>query len=90
VYSVWSEALQLIRRKSEAGPPDLAIVLGSGLGEVAESSEILCRLSYRNFQGMPGTSVDGHKGELIVGRLAGRTIWFFSGRFHLYEGYSAS
>ncbi len=89
MYTVWSEAVHLVRRKSGAGAPDLAVVLGSGLGSITESAEILCRLSYQSLKGMPSTSVHGHKGELIVGRMRDRTIWFFSGRFHLYEGYTA-
>lgn len=89
MFSRWNDAVQLIRRKSGVGAPDLAVILGSGLSEVAEAAEILCRLSYQSLAGMPGTSVHGHKGELLVGRLSGKTIWFFSGRFHLYEGYSA-
>ena len=90
MFTVWNDAVHLIRRKSGAGAPDLAVMLGSGLGGITDAAEILCRLSYQALEGMPGTSVHGHKGELIVGRLAGKTIWFFSGRFHLYEGYSAS
>jgi len=89
LFSPWNDALQLIRHKTETGAPDLVVILGSGLGPIAENSEILCRLSYQNLEGMPATSVHGHKGELIVGRLQGKTIWFFSGRFHLYEGYKA-
>lgn len=90
MYSVWSDAVQLIKRKSGAGAPDLAVVLGSGLGSATEDVETLCRLSYQSLGGMPSTSVHGHKGELIVGRIQDRTVWFFSGRFHLYEGYRAS
>lgn len=90
MFAAWNDAVQLIRRKSSAGPPDLAIILGSGLGGIVESSELLCRISYQGLSGMPGTSVSGHKGELIVGRMFGKTIWFFSGRFHLYEGYTAA
>jgi purine-nucleoside phosphorylase len=90
LFTAWNDAVQLIRRKSGAGAPDLAVVLGSGLGGIVDSAEILSRLSYQSLDGMPGTSVHGHKGELIVGRMSGKTIWFFSGRFHLYEGYSAT
>ena len=90
MFTQWSDAVQLLRRKSGVGTPDLAVILGSGLADVTNSAEILCRISYQNLTGMPGTSVHGHKGELIVGQMQGKTILFFSGRFHLYEGYAAA
>ncbi|PLY02679.1 MAG: purine-nucleoside phosphorylase [Desulfuromonas sp.] len=89
MFNRWSNALHLIRHKSGVGAPDLVVILGSGLGAIAENSEILCRFSYQNLDGMPATSVHGHKGELIIGRIGDKVIWFFSGRFHLYEGYKA-
>lgn len=90
MFSGWNDAIHLVRRKSGTGAPDLAVVLGSGLGGITASAEILCRLSYGSLAGMPATSVHGHKGELLVGRMAGKIVWFFSGRFHLYEGYRAN
>ncbi|HEX6104282.1 MAG TPA: purine-nucleoside phosphorylase [Gemmatimonadales bacterium] len=69
--------------------PEAAIVLGSGLGPLAEKLADAIRISYARIPGFPATSVDGHEGELVAGTLAGRPVLVQSGRFHLYEGHSA-
>ncbi len=68
--------------------PDTAIILGTGLGGLVEDIEILQTLSYSEIPGFPVTTVDGHTGQLIYGRLGGREVLVMQGRFHYYEGYT--
>lgn len=65
------------------------IVLGSGLGAFAESVENATRTPYADINGFPPSTVVGHKGELVVGSFGNRPVAVMSGRFHLYEGYTA-
>lgn len=67
--------------------PDLALVLGSGLGALGDQVEDSRRLSYADIPGCPRPHVTGHQGELIAGTLAGRRVLVQSGRFHGYEGH---
>ncbi len=68
--------------------PKVAIVLGSGLGELGSSVDDAIKIPYSEIPGFPGTSVVGHGGELIVGLLGGVPVVMQSGRFHLYEGHT--
>jgi purine-nucleoside phosphorylase len=74
----------------ELGQPGLAFVLGSGLGGVVDllDAEPRVRIPYRDIPNVPGSEVEGHAGELIVGRAAGLTVLVLSGRAHPYEGWS--
>ena len=69
--------------------PGIAIVLGSGLGHLAERVRDAIRIPYAEIPGFHLPTVEGHKGELVVGSLAGRMVVVQSGRFHMYEGHSA-
>ena len=69
--------------------PDIAIVLGSGLGRLARRLEDARRIPYDEIAGFPRTTVVGHQGELVAGTLGGRALLVQSGRFHLYEGHGA-
>ena len=69
--------------------PAVAIVLGSGLGQLAERITDPLRIPYDAIPGFHLPTVVGHKGELVVGTLGGRTVLVQSGRFHMYEGHSA-
>jgi len=69
--------------------PVAAIVLGSGLGELAARIERPTSVPYAEIPGFHGTSVAGHRGELIHGMLAGREVLALAGRFHMYEGHGA-
>jgi purine-nucleoside phosphorylase len=69
--------------------PVAAIVLGSGLGELADRIENASRVRYADIPGFHTTHVAGHKGELIRGTLGGREILALAGRFHMYEGHTA-
>lgn len=70
-------------------PFDLAVILGSGLGDLADEVEEAAVFSYDDFPCFPPTTVAGHAGRLLAGRLHGWRVLLFQGRFHLYEGYSA-
>jgi purine-nucleoside phosphorylase len=69
--------------------PGVALVLGSGLGLVADRIRDPVRIPYGEIPGFHVPTVEGHKGELVFGTLAGKPVIAQSGRFHLYEGHSA-
>lgn len=67
--------------------PDLAIILGTGLGDLVDHIEDKIYIPYSEIPNMPVSTVEGHSGNLIFGRLAGRSVIAMQGRFHYYEGY---
>lgn len=67
--------------------PQLGIILGSGLGSLAELLQDQIVISYKEIPHFPISTVPGHSGKLVVGSLFGKRIMVFSGRFHYYEGY---
>jgi purine-nucleoside phosphorylase len=69
--------------------PSIALVLGSGLGGLADDISDPARILYKDIPGFHVPSVEGHKGELVIGGLGGKIVLAQSGRFHMYEGYSA-
>ena len=68
--------------------PEIAIVLGSGLGPMADAVEGATVIPYEDIPGWPHSTAVGHAGKLIFGRLEGRNVVVMSGRAHLYEGYT--
>ena len=72
-----------IKRSIDAG-----IILGSGLGGLVREIEIELEIPYSEIPDFPVSTVEGHSGKLIVGKLAGKTVLAMQGRFHYYEGYS--
>lgn len=68
--------------------PDIAIVLGSGLGQITERVVDPVRIGYDAIPGFHLPSVEGHQGELVTGALGGRAVIMQSGRFHMYEGHA--
>ncbi len=75
--------------KSQLGDlrPKVGIVLGSGLGKLAESISNQITIPYRTIPGFPVSTAIGHKGNFIVGELGGKTVIAMQGRIHYYEGY---
>lgn len=67
--------------------PTTAIVLGTGLGRLAEEIEIIEKFHYADIPNFPVSTVEGHSGCLIFGRLGGKEVLAMQGRFHYYEGY---
>ncbi len=70
--------------------PVCGIVLGSGLGGLADRIEDATRIPFSHVPGFPITTVAGHAGQVIVGTLGGRPVVALAGRFHMYEGHDAS
>lgn len=81
------EAAEFLRGRLKGLGPRVAIVLGSGLGGLAERVERPVRVPYRDIPGFPEAGVAGHSGELVLGDLEGVRVLLQSGRFHLYEGH---
>lgn len=70
--------------------PEIALVLGSGLGNYGESIEIVQTLEYDEIEGFPVSTVPGHKGRFLFGYVQGVPVVCMQGRVHYYEGYSMS
>lgn len=77
-------------RERLAAPPELAIVLGSGLGDFASQVGDALDLPYGDIPGWPRSAVVGHAGRLVVGEVRGRRVAVLSGRAHFYEGHPMS
>ncbi len=72
-----------------APAPRLGIILGTGLGKLAEEIDVQARIDYDDLPHFPISTVESHHGRLLFGRLRGVSVVAMQGRFHLYEGYSA-
>ena len=68
--------------------PEIAIILGTGLGSLAQEIEITDEFAYSDIPGFKKSTVEGHSGKLLFGTLAGVPVMAMQGRFHYYEGYS--
>ena len=68
--------------------PEIGIVLGTGLGSLANQIEAEVKISYDDIPHFPVSTVQSHAGELVIGKLAGKNVVALSGRFHFYEGYT--
>ena len=83
-------AADRIREQLGDCQPRLAIILGSGLGQLAEGIQRAANIPYADIPGFPPSTVVGHAGRLIAGSIDGCDVVALSGRFHLYEGHSAA
>lgn len=68
--------------------PEYLLILGSGLGQLAEEIEVTSTISYDQIPHFPVSTVEGHAGRLIFGQLGGKPVVAMQGRFHYYEGYN--
>lgn len=68
--------------------PKIGLVLGSGLGGLADRIQNPTIIRYEDIPGFPKSTVEGHAGQLVIGELSGKTVVAMQGRFHFYEGYS--
>lgn len=82
-------AADAVRQRLEVKAPTAAIVLGSGLGALADRVQDARRVPYAEIPGFHAPRVEGHRGELICGTLGGREVLLLAGRFHMYEGHDA-
>lgn len=80
-------AVNYIKKKAPF-EPEIAIVLGSGLGELGEKIENPIYINYSEIEGFPVSTAPGHRGRFILGTLAGKRVICMQGRFHFYEGYT--
>ena len=82
-----NEAVSFIKKKIDQ-TPETAIILGSGLGKIVEQLEVECAIDYASIPHFPVSTVEGHEGKLISGRLGNTSVLVMQGRFHFYEGYT--
>lgn len=67
--------------------PEIAVILGSGLGNLADQMQVVSEIDYHDIPNFPVSTVAGHAGKLIFGMLGGKYVMAMKGRFHYYEGY---
>ncbi|MDQ7025083.1 MAG: purine-nucleoside phosphorylase [Anaerolineae bacterium] len=83
----YEQAVSIIREHSSL-MPDVGLVLGSGLGTLADTLEDRIAIPYEAIPGWPVSTVHGHSGQLVIGKLEGQTVIAQQGRAHFYEGYT--
>ncbi len=83
-------ASEYVEQVLEGRKPTIGIVLGSGLGRLADEIEDPVTIPYKRIPGFPVSTAIGHKGNFIVGKLGGKTVMAMQGRIHFYEGYGMS
>ncbi|MBQ9549399.1 MAG: purine-nucleoside phosphorylase [Lachnospiraceae bacterium] len=86
VYEKIKKCYEAIRRKTDF-QPEIALVLGSGLGDFADNIEVKGVIDYKDIDGFPVSTAPGHAGQFIYGTLGGKNIICMKGRIHYYEGY---
>src|SRR5690625_1992099 len=82
-----SDATAYIQKYSSY-KPTIGLILGSGLGVLTDDIENPDKLKYENIPNFPQSTVEGHEGQLVLGKLKGKEVIAMQGRFHYYEGYS--
>jgi len=87
VYDAVDAAAGVVRGRT-AARPSVAIILGTGLGGLAEEIAVEAAIPYDEIPGFPLSTVESHVGRLLLGRLGGRPVVAMQGRFHRYEGYA--
>ena len=86
MYKKLEKAIKSIREKTDF-VPEVAIILGSGLGDFADQIEAVATVPYNEIEGFPISTVAGHKGRFVFGYLGGKAVVAMQGRVHYYEGY---
>lgn len=81
------ETANFIKEKINA-QPEIGIILGTGLGGLANEIEVIVSLPYSEIPNFPVSTVEGHAGRLIYGKLGNKEVLAMQGRFHYYEGYA--
>ncbi|MCL2708942.1 MAG: purine-nucleoside phosphorylase [Defluviitaleaceae bacterium] len=84
----YHESAGFLRQRLSGFAPELLLILGSGLGSVAEKIEGAQIIPYGEIPYFKKPTVPGHKGRLVAGRLSGRRVLAMQGRFHVYEGHT--
>lgn len=87
MYTKIQETASWLKERMHTNP-ETAIILGSGLGKLADEIDIEKEIPYSEIPNMPISTVEGHAGKLIFGKIGGKDVLAMQGRFHYYEGYS--
>lgn len=85
---MWNKVQETVKYLQNKGidNPDFGIVLGTGLGSLVDAIAIQCSIDYKEIPNFPVSTVKGHSGKLIYGKLGGKNVLAMQGRFHYYEG----
>ena len=81
-------AYNYLDQKLAGNSIELGMILGSGLGVLAEEIKNPIFISYDEVDALPKSTVEGHSGRFVIGELEGKTVIAMQGRFHFYEGYT--
>ncbi|WP_423189536.1 purine-nucleoside phosphorylase [Alkalibacterium sp. f15] len=87
-YTLAIEKATAYLREKGIEMPEIGLILGSGLGELANEADNAIAVPYEDIPGFPVSTVEGHAGQLVYGDLGGKKVLAMQGRFHYYEGYS--
>ena len=82
-----NETVDFLRTKG-IDEPQIGVILGTGLGDLANEIEVITSIDYQEIPSFPPATIEFHKGKLIYGNLGGKKILAMQGRYHYYEGYS--
>ena len=88
MYQKLMTCLESVREKTDF-KPEIALVLGSGLGDFAERIQIEQIIKYTDIEGFPVSTVKGHKGRFVFGYVEKTPVVIMQGRVHYYEGYTS-
>lgn len=87
LYDKMEDAKSYIQSKTSHSPK-IGLILGSGLGDLADDIQEADVIPYHEIPHFPKSTVEGHAGQLVIGKLSGKTVVAMQGRFHYYEGYA--
>lgn len=88
MYELIESTATFIKQKTNNFAPEFGIILGTGLGGLVNEIEAEFILPYESIPNFPISTVEGHSGKLIFGKLSGKNVVAMQGRFHYYEGYT--
>ncbi|ATA68917.1 purine-nucleoside phosphorylase [Capnocytophaga cynodegmi] len=83
-----NETARIIQSYISEHTPEFAVILGSGLSKLQDEVEVISEIKYSNIPNFPKSTVSGHTGKLIYGKIENRYVLMMAGRVHYYEGYS--
>lgn len=86
IYDLLCESIAYIKEKTEL-VPEIGLILGSGLGGMADKIENPCFIDYSEIPHFKSSTAPGHKGRFVIGMLCGKAVICMQGRLHFYEGY---
>ncbi|WP_419778884.1 purine-nucleoside phosphorylase [Maridesulfovibrio sp.] len=87
--SIYTISTHILEKIDNFQASAIGIILGSGLGEAITKLDSAIEIPYSDIPGFPQSTVKGHSGSLVYGFIEGKPVLVFSGRFHIYEGYTA-